>query len=237
MEITRLFKHVLPLYLLPLIALLVIRSVWGNQPEFVVPLGTSLAFIYYLLLDNPNKQYLKQIAVCIGLMPLLSILPSNWQLDGFFMGLLAASAGSFYTLRYFKKPNRNSILEIIKLVTVILFCVSYVIAEEFIGPANVSLGFVYLVTRVLQSPNQSKIMRNVISALLILVTIFFIVFANIKASEAEKSYGAARENQQLAKEKSEELDVFRKKTDERLNKLMSRMDSLESQLSNCQSGR
>lgn len=238
MKFTRLLKYILPLYVLPLLAFIVGKNVWRNQPEFVIPLGTSIAFVYYLLLENPNKQYLKQIAICIGIMPLIYLLPSSWQLDGFFMGLLAACASALYTLRYLKKPNRNSILEILKLIAVILFCLTYVIApKEFVAPANIAIGFVYFTTRVLQSPNQSNIMRNVISTLLILVSVFFVVFANIKASEAKKQTVLAYEKYQIAEEKTEELKAYKEKTEERLNSIVSRMDSLQSQLLECQSGR
>ncbi len=238
MKLSRLLKVVIPLYILPLVAFLVANDTWRNQTELFKPITTSLLFVYYLFLENSNKQYLKEIAICIGFMPLIYLLPTSWQLDGFFMGLLAASAGSLYTLRFLKKPNRKSIIEILKLIAVILFCLSYVIApKEFVGPANVSLGFVYLTTRVLQSPNQSKIMRNLLSALLILVTIFFIVFANIKASEAEKQSGLAYKKNEIAEEKTEELKAYKEHTDAKLNALMTRMDSLQIQLLECQSGR
>ena len=91
------------------------------------------------------------------------------------------------------------------------------------------LGFVYLTTKTSQIEHVSNMTRNLITGLLILVSVFFMVFANIQAREAEKQTWMAEENYKKIRESEQSMN-------EKLIQLEQRLDSAQNQLNECQTG-
>ncbi|MDW3211411.1 MAG: hypothetical protein R8N23_16190 [Reichenbachiella sp.] len=217
--------------------MLALREVSRTEfPEFVFnQLLLSGTIFLAFVIKNKNKQFLLASAISISLIPLcqlLDFLPwKNFNLV--FVGTIFTSilAASFYFLRFWNKSNKWSILELLKTLAVLQFVIAHSIgALEYGRLSTLILGFIFLSTKSSQYEILSTMKRNLITGILTLICVFFIVLANIKASEAEKQTILANMNYTDAREQKESMNL-------RINELELKLDSIQKQLIKCQIGK
>ncbi|MBW3546138.1 MAG: hypothetical protein KY428_11170 [Bacteroidetes bacterium] len=111
-------------------------------------------------------------------------------------------------------------------MAVIQFSFAYsFLKPEQSGVSLLILGLVFLATRAAQL-DSNKMVRNIIVVVLLLVTVLFIVYTNIKATEAEKRAISAVETFKVSQE--HEAQIY-----EEMAHLERQLHSLENQLKNC----
>lgn len=226
--------QILAKYVLPLIILMILGNALGDVSNVLFQIGISAGFVYYLFLGTDNKHWLREISISIAPLPIIELLLQFGLLNevvGMVMTYISAiSTAVFYFLRFWNKSNRWTILELLKLLAIIQLGIAYSINMLEYGRISVAiLGFVYLTTRTSQIENASNMARNLITGLLILISVFFLVFAHIKSSEAERQASMAAYNHNEM-QKSEQL------MNEKMIHLEQRLTSLQNQLNECQAG-
>lgn len=144
--------NVLAKYCFPLL-LLVLVYLLKDYANVLAPLLTAFYFIYYLNLDQTNKNYLNQFGVAVALLPISSLLVSSGYLSGNIGMTLIYIVGviSFvmYFLRYRSKTNSGTPIELLKLAGVIqLIALYFVDHMNLAWIAALIVGVIYFITRI-----------------------------------------------------------------------------------------
>jgi hypothetical protein len=189
------------------------------------------ALIFFVFrFKNANKDYLTAISVALSMIPLVYALnhtisfPASLQwfnpiLVGFKLIIsfsLGLTAICLYLIRFWKKDDKWNPIEIIKVFAVVQFCIIYAILKS--EQSDISLAvliYVFLSTRAAQL-NSIKMVRNSMVALLILVTVFCLVYARLNANE---------------------VDYVNETSSQKLDKLESKVHALQIELNACEAGK
>lgn len=214
-------------YLFPVILFFVLPQWVRGFYSDLAPFLTSLLFLYFLFIDNPNKKYLKEFAIAIAILPVIDGLIAIGSLQKSYgviiIYILSATSFTFYFLRFWLKPNKWSFYELIKPLAVLQFVICYS-ADILIHPliSAYILGYIYFVTRMFQPQNISNMKRNLFIVLMMLVTVFSLVFSRLQKGYAEDN---------LVESQIQINEKLKLKAELEL-----RINILEEKLSDCQSG-
>ncbi|MEP2025987.1 MAG: hypothetical protein ABJH98_02500 [Reichenbachiella sp.] len=200
--------------------------------QLVYHIFIAVGYVYYLQLGTSNSKLVYPIGVFFGTSSILIGLVLTelitWNGVDYIVFLCSIIGCLFYTYRYWKKTNKYDFLEVIKLLAVFQLTVIYCINWTNIPTAQFILALVYFVARFNQIENIGNMTRNVVSGFLILVCVFFVVFATIKANEAEKQTMLMNMSNNLNKEKLKELS-------KQIDNLTKETATLKIDLRKCQS--
>ncbi len=167
--------------------------------EDILPfLATGLLLTFFFEFKNPDKNYLKTLALLFGILPATSIFTDSsysiLELEMLTSALLSLALLLFYVLRFAKKSDRLDPIEWTKLVAVFIFCFGFIAQDEIVRSFSFAvLGFVFIATRSYQLQNISIMLKRTLTALLIFFSVGLIIFSAIKANEASKMHAIATE--------------------------------------------
>lgn len=224
-------KYQLPLFILLVVGLVALRLVTKTGIPGIVLENLILAILIFTAFQfrNNHKKYLKSSAASISIIPVYSLLLSSISLPSkiktALVGIFALWCVFVYCLRFASKPNKWTLLEIVKIAAVIQFILLYSFDTIQYGKAStLILGITFVSTRLLQLKNTPKMARNSLSVILMLITIFFIVYSKIKADEASAQSMIAHENYK-------EIQMMKSV----IISMETKLDSIQQQLNKCQS--
>lgn len=190
-------KYVVP-YILLIIVIAIARIFLLEFSEPIIALSFLAIIIYYFRLDNPHKAYLNLFSISLVLCFLAGISPILGGSPIILKVCIALSA-LIYLLRFLKREEKLWI-DYLKVIIVLIGASLINIIPEALPPLSAVLGFTYILDRFIIRRQMKKTTQIIVFTFFALVCVTFVIYGQIKASEAVKCHEMAIEAQMEAEQ-------------------------------------
>lgn len=214
-------------YVSPVVLLLVVDFGFGPLKEIIpTQLMIAIGYVYYLHIGTDNKYLLIPLSASAAMLPIIEFLVTETTLFPSDFGYafilpFAIVTGILYFKRFWQKEDKRDIISVIKLLAVFQLCIVYVIDLNLVEASNFIVGLVYASTRIFEREFFTLINAKIIIGVIILFSVFFIVLAQIQASNAVKELSKSKQKEEYMMGNFKLLEY--------------KVDSLKGALEHCQS--
>ncbi|SNT29261.1 hypothetical protein SAMN05421640_3235 [Ekhidna lutea] len=222
-------------YIVPYLGFLTIRIVLGElgikvgQTGLLILIG--LISVYYFILDNPYKPFKKSVIILfIGFLIVLGF-SKTYGLGTWLPAILSGALALVYFNRFKSRPDKHwvdylKVIGVFSIIPALYFDVA-VIVFPF-------LASIFLLDRLIIRPVMNKTTQIIIYCIISLVCITLLLFAYIKANDAEKRAYEARELQMQVIELQDQVDALKTKAEEAVAEALRQSDLAAQAIEDCE---
>ncbi|MEP5612878.1 MAG: hypothetical protein ABJP45_11540 [Cyclobacteriaceae bacterium] len=193
------FRYVVP-YLLLITVILVGQAARVNF-SWLTPMAFSLYALYLFHLDNPYKKHSTSISILFVLWVVVFVLSEAFTLSSIYAKITFTLLVLIYAIRFSLREDKL-IVDYLKMFTLLALGIAFSAKPEFVPFVIPTVAFSYLLDRLIIRRKMSKTLQIIAFSLMGLVSITFVIYGFIKATEAERNLVIAAKAQATAEEQA-----------------------------------